>query len=255
MLIDTHAHLDFSDFDGDRQQLFAAMRAAGIASALIPGVSPAHWPKQLEIAHQYACYYGLGIHPWFCSDDVDGDIGALEQWISTHLDDPYLVAIGECGLDKRHRDTWEKQLPYLQRQLAMATEIELPVILHVVKAHSELLAQLRRVKLRRTGVIHGFGAGPEIAGAYTELGFKLGIGGLLLNENADKLHKTVAALPLDCFVLETDSPSMTPPNMPDRRNTPLIIGRIIDKIADLQKKSAVLISERLSVNAAQLFDL
>ena len=255
MLIDTHAHLDFSDFDADRARVFEQMRERGIMSALLPGVSPAHWSQQIAIAKQYDCYFGLGIHPWYCQTDIDAALQALDTLMTQYHDDPKWVAVGECGLDKLREDTWPLQIPYLTHQLKLAHQYNKPVILHAVKAHQEMLSLLSQMPLARAGVVHGFTGSIELAKSYLKLGFKLGIGGVLLNENAKKLHETVAKLPLDSFVLETDSPSMRPMNAVEKRNTPLIIVQIIAKMADLQKKSNVLISERLCANAMQLFDL
>lgn len=254
-MIDTHAHLDFAEFDLDRDEVVLRMRRAGIDNLIIPGVSPEHWQKQLAVAEQYQTYFALGIHPWFCPEDVDAAIQALTFQVSALLDCPRFVAIGECGLDKLYGRTWPQQLVILEAQLILAQKHDLPVILHSVKAHAEVLMCLKRHKLARGGVIHGFSGSTEIALAYIQLGFKLGIGGLIMNPNAKKLLKTVAELPLENFLLETDSPAMTPINVTEKRNQPANLVLFIDKIATLQKKSSVLISEHLMSNAVQLFDL
>ena len=114
---------------------------------------------------------------------------------------------------------------------------------------------LKKISIPRGGVIHAFSGSPEIALEYIKLGYKLGIGGLIMNPNAKKLLKTVCELPLENFLLETDSPSMAPINVTEKRNQPANAALFIDKIANLQKKSSVLISEHLMLNAMQLFDL
>ncbi|QSX42546.1 TatD family hydrolase [Shewanella cyperi] len=254
-MIDTHAHLDFSEFDPDRDTLVQQMLEQGISNAIIPGVAPALWQRQLAIARQYGFYYALGIHPWYCPLKNDVDISELKLLINSRRQDHALVAIGECGLDKLRQDTWPFQQAWLEAQLQLADELGLPVILHCVRAHEELLTLLSRHSPSRRGVIHGFYGSPELAARYFRLGYRLGIGGLLLNEDAKKLHLTVQHLPLDAFILETDSPAMAPKSAIDRRNTPLLIAQIVAKMANLQKKSSVLISERLSENAVQLFEL
>lgn len=254
-MIDTHAHLDFADFDPDRETVYGAMRAVGVENVIIPGVSPAHWGKQLAVAEQYASYFALGIHPWFCPDEVDTAIRALTEEIMQQRSCSRFVAIGECGLDKLHLDTWPRQQAFFEAQLALAKETHLPVIVHSVKAHNEVLQSLQQYQLARGGVIHAFSGSTEVAIQYIKLGFKLGIGGLIMNPNAKKLHKAVAELPLAHFVIETDSPAMTPIALTEKRNQPANIALFIDKVAMLQKKSSVLISERLLANAMQLFDL
>lgn len=255
MMLDTHVHLDFVEFDSDRDQVIQRMHHAGIDNLIIPGVSPLHWEKQLAIAEQYQCYFALGIHPWFCPEDVDKAISALTFQVSQLRECPRFVAIGECGLDKLYADNWSKQLAFFDAQLTLANELNLPVIVHAVKAHQEVLSHLKRHKLPKGGVIHAFSGSPDIAAEYIKLGFKLGIGGLVMNPNAKKLLKTVSELPLDSFLLETDSPAMTPQNVTEKRNQPANAVLFIDKIATLQKKSSVLISEHLVSNAMQLFDL
>ncbi|WP_372869838.1 TatD family hydrolase [Shewanella sp.] len=254
-IVDSHAHLDFPEFDDDRQALFAAMQDANIRTCIIPGVSPHHWDKQLEVAAQYNCPFGLGIHPWWAAEHWQSQMAELRSRIYGQAGEQRLVAVGECGLDKHRGENWQWQLPLLEAQLELASELELPLILHCVKAHNELLALLSYHKLPRAGVIHGFYGSTDIARRYIKLGYRIGIGGLLLNKDASKLHKVVSELPIESFICETDSPAMTPKNASERRNTPLVIGQIITKMAHLQKKSNVLISERLYSNVAQLFEL
>lgn len=254
-MLDTHAHLDFPEFDADREQVIQRMHRAGIDNLIIPGVSPYHRQKQLAIAQQYQTYFALGIHPWFCPENIDAEILALTSEVLALLECPRLVAIGECGLDRLYPSTWSRQLAFFEAQLVLAKSANLPVIVHCVKAHGEVLSYLKQHKLSRGGVIHAFSGSPEIATEYIKLGFKLGIGGLIMNPNAKKLLKTVSELPLENFLLETDSPAMPPINVTEKRNEPTNIALFIDKMATLQKKTSVLISERLTLNAVQLFDL
>ncbi len=254
-IIDSHAHIDFPEFDDDRAELFKAMRAMGINTALIPGVSPSHWENQLHIAAQYSCPYALGIHPWFFSDNYSAELSELDKAVNQRSQEPKFVAIGECGLDKLRGGDWEIQLKVLEHQLALAKSLNLPVILHVVKAHSELIALLKAVKLARGGVIHGFYGSLEVAQEYVKLGYKLGIGGLILNKDAKKLKACVTNISLNSLIIETDSPAMGPKHLAEKRNTPLILPSIIEEIAKLQKKSSVLVSERMFENVTQLFDL
>ena len=251
---DAHAHLDFAEFDHDRDALFIEMNTRGIDKVLIPGVSPERWSRQLEIANQYQCYFGLGIHPWFIPSSIDEAITKLEQQINHNLINPLFVAIGECGLDKL-RPNFPAQVELCLKQVLLAKKYHLPVILHAVKCHSELITLLNKTQLTHGGVIHGFYGSVEVAKQYQLLGFKLGIGGLLLNPMAKKLHHVVSELPLETFVIETDSPSMTPLNSPEKRNSPLILPSIIEKIAFLRKKSTVPILEQVNKNTLQLYEL
>jgi TatD DNase family protein len=254
LMIDTHAHLDMSAFDDDREQLFEAMHRSGITSVILPGVSVDQWQKQIQIAQQFDCFFSLGIHPWYVPESIDAAIIKLDAILQQHSKNKRLVAVGECGLDKLHH--WsDKQLLLLDKQLALAKAYQLPVILHAVKAHQELLTMLARFRLPKGGVVHGFYGNSDIAKRYISLGFKLGVGGLILNPSAKKLRETVVNLPLEHFLLETDSPSMAPFDHPQSRNTPLILPRVVSEIAFLKEKSTVCILEQLNSNALQLFDL
>ncbi|QYJ79681.1 TatD family hydrolase [Shewanella acanthi] len=254
-MLDTHAHIDFPEFDADRDQVVERMQQVGITNLIIPGVSPAHWAKQLAVAAQYQHYFALGIHPWFIPKECKKALTDLREQVELAKGNHRFVAIGECGLDKRHSENWDRQVAVFESQLILAKEVNLPVIVHSVKAHTEIIALLKRHNLSRGGVIHAFSGSPETAQEYLKLGFKLGIGGLIMNPNAKKLLKTIAELPLNSFLLETDSPSMTPINVAETRNQPANAVLFLDKMATLQKKSSVLISEHLVLNAVQLFNL
>ncbi|MBB1270174.1 TatD family hydrolase [Shewanella sp. SR44-3] len=255
-MIDSHAHLDFDDFDLDRAQLFTAMAQQGISSAILPGVSAAHWSKQLEVAAEFDCYYALGIHPWFCPENIDTELEALAQLIELQRSDNKLVALGECGLDKRHNvSDFSTQLSLLERQLQLAIHYQLPVILHSVRAHNELLGLLKRYPNVKGGVLHGFYGGSELAKAYLALGYKLGIGGLIMDPKAKKLRETVSQLSIESFIVETDSPDMSPITSQNRRNSPLNLPSFVAEIAFLKNKSTVSILEQLDANVSQLFEL
>ncbi|RYV03275.1 TatD family deoxyribonuclease [Shewanella sp. OPT22] len=255
MLIDSHAHIDFPEFDVDRDALFEQMKRSGISNVLIPGVSPAHWQKQLSIAKKYQSPFALGIHPWYVNETFEKDIVELKKIIKQHLDNDSMVAIGECGLDKIKSANWAQQISAFEAQLQLAAEYQMPLIVHSVRAHGEVLTLLEKYKLPKGGIVHGFYGSVEVAKQYVKLGFKLGIGGLILNSDANKLHRAVQNLPISSFVVETDSPSMLPKNSDQSRNTPLLINEIVTKIAVLHAKPAVLIREQLSSSFSQVVDI
>ncbi|RLV61290.1 TatD family deoxyribonuclease [Parashewanella curva] len=254
ILIDSHAHIDFDAFDDDRSELFTKMKAQGIEGVLIPGISPLHWKKQLHVANEYECSYAIGVHPWFVGDDVEYDIALLKEECQHQLNNPAFVAIGEAGLDKIRKRNWAQQLNCFEKQIQLAVELEKPLIIHAVKAHNEVIELLQSYRPKFTGVIHGFYGSPQLALRYINLGFKLGIGGLLLNDESKKLHQTVKDIPLENFLIETDSPSMLPKNSDQVRNSPLLLPQIVSKLSKLSAKSVTLISEQLRLNYAQAFE-
>ncbi|QYJ87961.1 TatD family hydrolase [Shewanella mesophila] len=258
-VFDSHIHLDFDAFEPLRERLVGQMRKQGLVDAVIPGVSVEGWGKLIDIAKQYQCHYGLGIHPWYCNEDWQADVVSLEQYLAVNRRDLSLVAIGECGLDGFHRDNWQWQLPCFEAHLVLAQRYQLPVIIHSVKAHNEVLELLKRYPLENGGVIHGFYGGSELAKRYLNVGMKLGIGHLLLDEKAKKLPETIVNLPLTSFVIETDLAlisSKKEVGIADEINgSSLILHLLIEKIANLQKKSCVLVSEQVFQNTLQLFEL
>ncbi|WP_235363870.1 MULTISPECIES: TatD family hydrolase [Shewanella] len=258
-MIDSHVHLDFDEFDADRDALVASLKRAGVRQAVIPGVSAQKWAKQLLVASSYDFSYGLGVHPWYCNHNWQQDIENLSKLLEVQGDDPRLVAVGECGLDGLHRQSWGYQLPCFEAQLQLAQRHKLPVILHSVKAHNEALALLKRYPLVKGGVIHGFYGSMQLAQRYVDAGCYIGIGHLLLEEKAKKLQETLVKLPLDHLVIETDLALVSQVKKPDFADktggSSLILRLLIQKIAKLQKKSSVRVSEQMFQNTLQLFDL
>ena len=253
MLIDTHAHLDFPEFDLDREALLANMANAGIRGAILPAVSSDNWQSVRRISHQYGLHYGLGIHPWWMTEGgVASDMQALQQAVTAVADDARLVAIGETGLDGLKGPDIEVQLEYLRQHLTLARELDLPVILHCVKATEPLLRTLQLFPQVR-GVIHGFSGSLELAREFAQLSFKIGVGGLLLNPNAKKLRHCVTNLPVEYLLPETDSPAMAPKGI--SRNTPLTLLQVVEEIARLRGCSVVSLKEQLAGNITQLFEV
>ncbi|WP_025819342.1 TatD family hydrolase [Shewanella marina] len=254
-LFDTHAHLDFTEFDIDRAELLLQMQQHGISGCLLPAVSPRHWLKQLAVAKQYQQYFALGIHPWFCPDDLSQALAALTEICQLERDNRYFIAIGEAGLDKLSQTNYQLQLQYLTAQIVLAKQLQLPIILHCVRAHADMIAILTEANLPQAGVIHGFSGSIEVARQYIKLGFKLGIGGLVCEANAKKLRHCVQELPLTSFVMETDSPAMTPKQLGYDRNTPMTLVTVIDEIAQLRQETVLAVSRQLMKNCRMLFSI
>ncbi|MGI2258030.1 TatD family hydrolase [Shewanella sp. GXUN23E] len=253
MLIDTHAHLDFPEFDTDRQPLLAQMRQAGIGGAIIPAADPACWPRVREVARQTGCHYALGVHPWWVTPEhCAHHLQQLAEMLSEQKDDPRLVAIGETGLDSLKGPTLDVQLASLRGHIELAIQYDLPLILHCVKAQRPLLELLAQYPGCR-GVIHGFGGSLETARQFAGLGFLIGIGAAVLNTNMKKLRHCVANMEIASLLPETDSPAMAPKGI--SRNTPLIMLQVVEEIARLRQVDVVQLKEQLFRNVTQLFDV
>lgn len=197
---DSHCHLnDVSDPETAWKQA----ESSGIDSCLIPGTHPQQWPE-LDAFRSSRIHIANGTHPWFVLDP-EAEVTELEQRLQAHSVD----VIGEIGLDffqgKKPRPERRTQLDSFSAQLNLAEQFEKPVIIHAVKAHQDIVAQLKKTPAVR-GVIHAFVGSPELARQYLDAGFCLGIGPQLLK--SEKLQRAVAYAPLDRLLLETDAPYM-----------------------------------------------
>ncbi|WP_043909858.1 TatD family hydrolase [Leptothrix ochracea] len=212
-LIDTHCHLDAAEFDPDRLRVRERARAAGVECVVLPAVDLASFDPVQAWAHTHGDAYAWGIHPLYVlrapEDVMDRVAAALDQ--ARH--DPHLVAVGEIGLDFfvpcLDAAAQARQEALCAAQLAMAAEVDLPVILHSRRAVDRLLALLRRSKVR-AGIAHAFNGSDQQAHAFLDLGFKLGFGGAMTFERALQLRRLARSLPDNAFVLETDAPDMVP---------------------------------------------
>lgn len=199
---DSHCHLN--DLPERTAQMQAA-RQAGIQRWLMPGTDPEQWQTLQRLSSADAAY-AIGLHPWFLKD-FDTQLKEFDQFLSTAQKPP--AAVGEIGLDyyfsgRPVRPAKESQIVAFEAQLARAAEYQLPVIIHCVKAHHDVIPRLRRYQVQ--GVVHAFNASNEVAQQYLDLGFYLGIGPQLLVSK--KLQKVLSELPANQLLLETDAPYM-----------------------------------------------
>ncbi|BFM14922.1 TatD family hydrolase [Maricurvus nonylphenolicus] len=256
MLIDSHCHFDFAEFDGQRDILWQSCLQAGISALIMPGVEPSQWQQLADISQQFpGIYYAAGLHPWWvesCELSPEMLQSHLRKWLDQHTD---VVAIGECGLDGKLDYPLAKQIPFLDAQLALAREYELPVILHGYKAHQPLLERIKHFGLAKGGVIHGFSGSLELALSYWRLGFRIGVGGTVTYPRANKTRKAVAQLPLEAILLETDAPDMPLQGYQGQANTPLRVADVARCVAELRGESLEQVSEQTSENSRLLFGL
>ena len=208
--IDTHCHLDAAEFDADRDAVVAAARAAGVTTIVLPAVDAGNFDRVRALAHRHRLAYALGIHPMCTAAAGEADLAALRHGLEAHRDDPRLVAVGEIGLDHFVAGLdREHQAGIFAAQLGLAREFDLPVLLHVRRAVDSVLKQLR-VRPVRGGIAHAFNGSEQQAGAFIELGFKLGFGGALTFDRALRIRRVAAAVPLEAIVMETDAPDIAP---------------------------------------------
>ena len=245
-ITDTHCHLDVTDFDIDRDKVLEHCHAAGISKIIVPAIESKTWSSLLEFCQSNnGLYPALGLHPVFIEQHQANDVKKLEQLVEQVSP----IAIGEVGLDFYLKDLDEhKQLELFEQQLLIAQKYNLPVILHVRKAHDQVLQLLKKIKVKG-GFCHAFNGSLQQAEKYIELGFKLGFGGTLTYQSANKIHQLAKTLPLDSIVLETDAPDMVVESHRGERNSPEYIVDALTALAHLRDESVEFIAAETTKNA------
>ena len=215
--IDTHCHLDASEFASDVQAVRARARAAGVAHCVLPAVCATNFDRVRELAHETGDSYALGIHPMYVAQAQDSDLATLDEALHQYRADTQLVAVGEIGLDFFVPELCvtplrERQEYFYVEQLKLARQHDLPVLLHVRRSVDRVLKGLRAQADGKAwhGIAHAFNGSEQQAQAFIALGLKLGFGGALTYERALQLRRLAASLPLESIVLETDAPDMPP---------------------------------------------
>ncbi|MBX8535629.1 TatD family hydrolase [Pseudomonas cichorii] len=255
MLIDTHTHLDFPDFDDDRQQVLDKCRTLGVERMVVLGVYQRNWQRLWDLTLEHpALYAAFGLHPVYIDEHRPEHLTELGDWLNRHKGHPQLCAVGEIGLDYYvENPDRQNQQQVFEAQLQLAADFDLPALLHVRRSHADVIATLKRHRLRRSGIIHAFAGSREEAREYIRLGFKLGLGGAATWPQALRMHRVIAELPLESIVLETDSPDMAPAMYPNQRNSPQHLPDISRALAGLLKISPEDLAQVSTHNACELF--
>jgi len=251
-LIDTHCHLDVEAFDQDRDAVIARAQASGVRQMVIPAVDAAHWDGLINLCRdQPGLYPALGMHPVFLQCHSRDHLPKLVEAIGRYRP----VAVGEIGLDFYIKETdRQAQQVLFEAQLAIAHDSRLPVILHVRKAHDEVLKLLRKQRVEG-GIVHAFNGSIQQAQQYLQLGFKLGFGGMLTYERSRKIRALARQLPLQAIVLETDAPDMTVASHQGERNSPEYLHECLLALAKVRAEDAELIARQTSSNAREVLKL
>lgn len=253
LIFDTHAHYDDEAFDADRDALLAAMPDCGVGLILDPGCDIETSKKAIALAEQYPhVYAAVGYHPENCAPYTSADLDTLRT-LTKH---PKVVAIGEIGLDYY----WEQNPPrefqqeVFHAQLALAQELDLPVIVHDRDAHADCLAIVQEFPAVR-GVFHCYSGSVEMARELWKRGWYTGFDGPVTYKNARKTVEVAAEVPLDKLLLETDSPYMAPVPKRGERNDSRNIVHIAAKIAEIRGMTADEIIRIAAENGKWLFGI
>ena len=252
-IFDTHAHYDSSAFHADREAVLAALPEAGVALVVDPGCDLPTSRAALALAEQFPhVYAAVGIHPEDCAGYTDADLDALRQ-LCRH---DKAVAIGEIGLDYYWAENPPKefQQTVFRRQLELALELDLPVIVHDREAHGDCLAIVREYPGLR-GVFHCFSGSPEMAEELLKRGWYLGFDGPVTYKNARRAPEVAAVTPLDRIVVETDAPYMSPVPNRGKRNDSRNLPYVIETLAAWKGISPAEMTDITWNNALRLFGL
>lgn len=252
LLIDSHCHFDAAEFDADRDAVLARARGAGVTRQIVPAIAASGWTGLRELC---AAHHGLhpayGLHPMYLAEHRPVHLDELAAFVARER----TVAIGECGLDFHVEGLdAETQRMYFVRQLELAREVDLPVILHARRALDEVTAALRRIGGLR-GVVHSFSGSLEQAQQLWKLGFCIGIGGPVTYDRASRLRGIVAGMPAEFLLLETDSPDQPLSTHRGLRNEPAWLADVLTTVAELRGESEDVVAATTSHNAERLFGL
>jgi len=253
VLADSHVHLDDHAFDVDRDQVLQRARDAGIEQLVVPAVGAASWTRIRDLcaAHPHTLFPAYGLHPLYLQQHAPGDVDALLSWCDANA----AVAVGEIGLDfHAHELDPALQRDYFARQLALARELRLPVIVHARQALEEVILTLR-LHPGVHGVVHSFSGSEEQARRLRDLGFMVGIGGPVTYERAQRLRRIVAGMPIEFLLLESDAPDQPDANHRGQRNEPARVAEVLRCVAALRSEPEHAVAAATTANARKLFRL
>ncbi len=252
MIYETHTHFDDKAFDEDRDEAIKKAMDAGVGRFVNVGASMESSRTSMELAHTYPFFLAaVGVHPEDCGDLTEKDIEQLRKY----SEDEDVVAIGEIGLDYY----WDEpdrsiQKEWFSRQIALAREVKLPVIIHSRDAAADTLDILKAENAPDVGgILHCFSYGVEVAKQCLNMGFFIGVGGVVTFRNGRKLKEVVEYTPLESIVTETDSPYMAPTPMRGKRNSSEYLPYIISEIANIKGVTPSYVETVTYENAVRLF--
>ena len=254
MIFDTHAHYDDSRFDEDREAVLTSLSFHEVTRVVNVAADMDSVRTTLALAEQYDFIYAaIGVHPDGVAEMTDQDLDTLRT-LSVH---EKVVAIGECGLDYYERETpKETQIFWFQRQLALAKELDLPVIVHSRDAAEDTF---RTVKDTYTGdgagIIHCFSYGKEMAKAFLDVGYYIALGGVVTFKNSKKAKEVAAYVPEDRLLLETDCPYLAPVPHRGERNFSGYLPLVLDELAALRQTDRERLEQVTYENACRLYRL
>ena len=252
-LIDTHAHLDFSEYYGEREQVIKRARDRGVIKIVNIGTDLSSSRRSLALSQQYQCVYAaVGVHP-HNADEVELQQARLLLKDLAKADK--VKAIGEIGLDFHYDNSPRNiQKEVFEELVELAVELQLPVIIHSREAAAETMEILEEYSFaNRAGIMHCFAGDDNMAERALQLGFYIAVGGIITFKNSQKLCQTISRIPLERLLVETDCPFLTPEPNRGKRNEPAYVQHVVHRLADIKNVSPEEVAAQTVQNARDVF--
>ncbi len=254
MIFETHAHYDDDRFNEDRDELLQRLPEEGVGVVINSGASVESTRDTIRLALEYDhVYAAIGVHP----SEIEELDEAFLNWMKEQTNGEKTVAIGEIGLDyywDKEPEVQENQRYWFGRQIDLAKETHLPIIVHSRDAAADTMQVMKEHHAEElTGVIHCFSYSKEMALEFIKMGYYIGVGGVITFKNAKKLVEVVEAIPLERILLETDCPYMAPEPYRGKRNNSSYLTYVRDKIAEIKGVSPEEVERITEANARALF--
>ena len=258
MIVDTHAHLYLDQFDDDRDAVLRRAWGAGVDVIVMPAIDVPSIRQAVELCEEYEGLYAMAaLHPSETEDATEEEFEAVAEWCSH----PSVVAVGESGLDYYwDRSFDDRQKHFFRRHIRLAIEADLPLVIHNRDAADDILAILEEEYVRAEvpekmrGILHCYVDPPDVAERAWNLGFYLGVGGIMTFSNSE-VDEYVKEVPLDRIVVETDSPYLAPEPNRDDRNEPAYVRHVAERLAEIKGRSLEKVAEVTTRNARAIYEL
>ncbi len=249
-MIDTHSHINFENYRENFEDFLNDIQRNEIEKVIIPGVEPSSFNEIVSLCNEYEMLFGaIGIHP----SEFKTYNQEVEETIYKLIKESKIVAIGEIGLDYHYGfDSKEEQKNILRKQLKIAEETKLPIIIHDREAHEDVFEILQEYKLSNV-IFHCFSGNSNFAKRCIDKGYYIGIGGVVTFKNAKDLKESAKIIPIDRILLETDAPYLAPVPYRGKINTPAYLKYIAKEIANIKEISIEEVKEQTTINAKRIF--
>lgn len=251
-MIDTHCHLYSDEFIGDLNDVIERAKKAGIEKVYMPAIDSSTHESMIALADQYEtyCIPMMGLHPCYVESNYEEELKLVEEWLGKRK----FAAIGEIGLDYYHSVEYKsQQIDAFSKQISMAIAYDLPIVIHTRSSMEDCIRIVEEVgKGNISGIFHCFGGDERQAKRIIELGFMLGIGGVLTYKNAG-LARVLKSVPLEAIVLETDAPYLSPVPFRGKRNEASYVQYVAEKISEIKSIPLEEVVNLTTVNAKKIF--